>query len=162
MWSATFTEGETISNTQETDQNDEKEIVKITTSAYKAELKQIISGNEIIELQSLIRRMPVSDNVIEKTIRLVNHTRPNNTDGDQLVNKYVAWGAGPRASQYLTLGAKAKAALDGRFAPEFSDVIAVAHSVLRHRIITNFTAEAEGINSDQIIDVLIKQMADDR
>ncbi len=139
-------------------QKDEREIVKITTSAYKAELKQIINANEIIDLQSLIRRMPVADDVIDKTVNLVNQTRPNNEQNDSLVKKYVAWGAGPRASQYLILGAKAKAALDGRFAPEFNDVIANAHPVLRHRIITNFSAEAEGINSDYIITELIKSV----
>ncbi|OGC38772.1 AAA family ATPase [candidate division WOR-3 bacterium RBG_13_43_14] len=138
------------------DLKDEKEIVKITTSAYKAELNRIISASEIIELQSLIRRMPVADEVIDKTVKLVNHTRPNSVQNGTQVKKYVAWGAGPRASQYLILGAKAKAALDGRFAPEFSDVIAVTHPVLRHRIITNFSAEAEGISSDQIIEELIK------
>ena len=138
--------------------SDEKEIVKITTSAYQAELKQVISANEIIGIQSLIRKMPVADEVIDRTVELVNQTRPDLVQPDSTIKKYVAWGAGPRASQYLILGAKAKAALDGRFAPEFSDVIAVAHPVLRHRIITNFSAEAEGINSDHIIENLIKSV----
>ncbi len=135
--------------------DEEREIVKITTSAYKAELKRLIAGKDIIELQSLIRRMPVAEEVIDKTVALVSQTRPSIAINGSPVKKYVAWGAGPRASQYLILGAKAKAALDGRFAPEFSDVIAVCPPVLRHRILTNFTAEAEGINSDNIIKELL-------
>jgi MoxR-like ATPase len=94
--------------------------------------------------------------VIDKTIMLVASTRPNRDLSSAMVKKYVAWGAGPRASQYLILGAKARAALDARYSPNFDDVIQVAHPVLRHRIITNFTAEAEGIKSDNIIEELLK------
>uniref|UniRef100_A0A7C4TCP3 MoxR family ATPase n=1 Tax=candidate division WOR-3 bacterium TaxID=2052148 RepID=A0A7C4TCP3_UNCW3 len=135
---------------------EEIEIVKTTTSAYQAELKKVIGAEEFIELQKTIRRMPVSDEIIERCVKLVNQTRPENVDAPEIVKKFVAWGAGPRASQYLILGAKAKAALDGRYSPNLEDVRYLCHPVLRHRIITNFAAEAEGIRSDQIIDELLK------
>ncbi|MGB9722201.1 MAG: AAA family ATPase, partial [bacterium] len=94
--------------------------------------------------------------IIERTVLLVEKTRPENSSAPETVRKYVAWGAGPRASQYLILGAKAKAAIDGRYSPNLQDVRYVCHPVLRHRIITNFAAEAEGIKSDDIIDELLK------
>ena len=135
-------------------QQEEVEIVKTTTSAYEAKLQTVIGSKDLIALQKLIRRMPVADDVIEGVIRLVNMTRPG-PDAPERVRRFVAWGAGPRASQYLILGAKARAALDGHYAPTFEDVIYVAHSVLRHRIITNFAAEAEGVRSDDIINELL-------
>jgi len=138
------------------EKTEEIEIVKTTTSAYQADLKKVIGAEEFINLQKIIRRMPVSDEIIERTVELVGRTRPENKNAPEIVKKYVAWGAGPRASQYLTLGAKAKAALDGRFSPNLDDVRYVCHPVLRHRIITNFAAEAEGIKSDHIIDELLK------
>ncbi|NOR17996.1 AAA domain-containing protein [candidate division WOR-3 bacterium] len=134
---------------------EEIEIIKTTTSAYEANLEKIVGGKKFLSLQGLVRRMPVSDDIIKKTIILVGLTRPNEKGSPELVKKYVAWGAGPRASQYLILGAKAKAALDARYSPNFDDVKYAAHSVLRHRIITNFAAEAEGIKSDNIIDELL-------
>jgi len=134
---------------------EEIEIIKTTTSAYEANLEKIVGGKKFLSLQGLVRRMPVSDDIIKKTITLVGLTRPNEKGSPELVKKYVAWGAGPRASQYLILGAKAKAALDARYSPNFDDVKYAAHSVLRHRIITNFAAEAEGIRSDNIIDELL-------
>ncbi len=137
--------------------DEEIEVIKTTTSAYEAKLEKIIDAEKFLSLQGLIRRMPVADDVIKKTIRLVGLTRPNKKESPDLVNKYVAWGAGPRASQYLILGAKAKAALDGRYSPNLEDVRSVAHPVLRHRVITNFSAEAEGIKSDDIVDELLKQ-----
>ncbi len=138
------------------DRKEETEIVKATTSAYQADLKKVIGAQEFVSMQKLIRKMPVSDEIIEKVVDLVGRTRPDRGEVPEIVKKYVAWGAGPRASQYLILGAKAKAALDSRFSPNLEDVRYVVHSVLRHRILTNFTAEAEGIKSDQIIDELIK------
>ncbi len=135
---------------------EEIEIVKTTTSAYEAELKKVIGADEFLELQKTIRRMPVADEIIEKSVRLITRTRPETAGAPDVIKRYVAWGAGPRASQYLILGAKAKAALQGRFSPNIEDVRYVAHPVLRHRIITNFTAEAEGIKSDNIIDELLK------
>lgn len=134
---------------------EEIEILKTTTTAYEAKLKKIIGAQEFLDLQKLIRKMPVSDEVMQKTIQLVALTRPRQKTSPEFIEKYVAWGAGPRASQYLVLGAKARAALDGRFSPNFDDVRGVAHSVLRHRVITNFTAEAEGVKSDEIIDRLL-------
>ncbi len=138
------------------EKNEEIEIVKTTTSAYQADLKKIIGAEDFINLQKIIRRMPVSDEVLERTVTLVGKTRPENNDAPEIIKKYVSWGAGPRASQYLILGAKAKAALEGRYSPNLEDVKYVCHPVLRHRIITNFAAEAEGIKSDTIIDELLK------
>ncbi len=135
---------------------EEIEIVKTTTSAYKADLKKVINAADFTDLQQIIRRIPVSDELIERTVELVEMTRPENNNAPEMVKKYVAWGAGPRASQYLILGAKARAAMDGRFSPNLEDVRYVCHPVLRHRIITNFAAEAEGIKSDWIIDELLK------
>lgn len=136
---------------------EEVEIVKTTTSAYEACLQKIIDAHKFLSLQKLIRRIPVADDVIEKTINFVSLTRPL-PSAPEITRKYVAWGAGPRASQYLILGAKARAAIDGRYTPNFDDVKFVAHPVLRHRIITNFTAEAEGIKSDSIIDELLNNL----
>lgn len=137
---------------------EEIEIVKTTTSAYEVELKKVIGAEEFINLQKVLRRMPVGDEIIEKSVKFVNQTRPENDNVLEIVKKYVAWGAGPRASQYLILGSKAKAALEGRFSPNIEDVKYVAHPVLRHRIITNFAAEADGIKSDQIINELLKML----
>ncbi len=138
------------------EKNEEIEIVKTTTSAYQADLKKVIGAEDLINLQKIIRRMPVSDEILERTVTLVGKTRPENNDAPEIIKKYVSWGAGPRASQYLILGAKAKAALEGRYSPNLEDVKYVCHPVLRHRIITNFAAEAEGIKSDQIIEELLK------
>jgi MoxR-like ATPase len=133
---------------------EEVEIVRSTTVEKSAKVEKVIQGNEIIEFQNLVRRVPVSDNVIEFAVELVRKTRPANTD-NEFVKKYLEYGAGPRASQYLVLGAKAKAAIDGRFTPDISDVKSVATSVLRHRIVANFNAEAESISTTEIINKLI-------
>lgn len=138
--------------------NEEVEIIKTTTSAYEAHLQKVVSAQEILQLQSLIRRMPVSDDVIGEAIRLVSLTRPKNATSSPRVKQYVAWGAGPRASQYLILGAKAHAALEGRYSPNMKDVKYVAHSVLRHRVLTNFAAEADGVSADMLIDDLIRDL----
>lgn len=137
---------------------EEVEIIKTTTSAYEAHLQKVINAKEILQLQNLIRRMPVSDDIIEQVIRLVSLTRPKNADSSEQVKQYVAWGAGPRASQYLILGAKAHAALEGRYSPNIQDVEYVAHPVLRHRVLTNFAAEADGVTSDAIIDDVLKTL----
>jgi MoxR-like ATPase len=134
---------------------EEVEIVQTTTSGYEVDLKKVLDGSEVLKFQKLIRRMPVADDVIEKVIRLVSLTRPKNSSSPQNIKNYVSWGAGPRASQYLILGAKAVAALDGRYSPNFDDVKSIVRPVLRHRIITNFAAEAEGVRSDDIITELI-------
>ena len=134
---------------------EEFEIVQTTTSAYEVKLKKVLDGSNVLRFQKLIRRMPVADDIIEKVIRLVSLTRPNHATAPQNVRNYVSWGAGPRASQYLILGAKAFAALDGRYSPNIDDIRSIARPVLRHRIITNFAAEAEGVGSDDIITELL-------
>jgi MoxR-like ATPase len=138
---------------------EEAEIIRTTTSAYEPKLNRVIDAQKLISLQTLIRKMPVSDDVVEKTIHLVNMTRPGYAQSLENVRRYVAWGAGPRASQYLILGAKARAALDGRYSPVFDDVKKTCYPVLRHRVITNFTAEAEGIKSDDIINGLLHHIS---
>ena len=137
---------------------DEIEIVKSTTSGPDKSLKSTITKDDILTFQSLVRRVPVADNVVEFAVDLAAKTRPE--DGaPQFISDWLEWGAGPRASQYLILGAKAKAILDGRPTPDISDVIAMAKPVLRHRIITSFNAEADGVNADQVLDQLIQKSA---
>jgi MoxR-like ATPase len=137
---------------------EEIEIVKTTTSAYTFDLKKVIGGEKFFLFQRLIRRMPVADELISKVIRFVSMTRPTSKDAPEIIKRYVAWGAGPRASQYLVLGAKALAALDGRYSPNIDDVRSVAHPVLRHRIITNFAAEADGVKSDGIVAEMLREL----
>lgn len=134
---------------------EEVEIVKSTTIETKAVINQVIGADKIVEFQNLIRRIPVADNVVEYAVNLVRSTRPDYTDSE-LVKKYISYGAGPRASQYLVLGAKSRAGIKGNSSPEIADVKEVAVSVLQHRIVTNFNAEAEGIDSVRIINELIK------
>ncbi|MDP6396108.1 MAG: AAA family ATPase [Candidatus Marinimicrobia bacterium] len=137
---------------------DEIEIVKSTTSGPDKSLKSTITKDDILTFQSLVRRVPVADNVVEFAVDLAAKTRPE--DGaPQFISDWLEWGAGPRASQYLILGSKAKAILDGRPTPDISDVIAMAKPVLRHRIITSFNAEADGVNADQVLDQLIQKSA---
>lgn len=135
--------------------NEEVAIVKSTTSAYQAQLSEILGTEDILYFQELIRRVPVADNVVEYAVRLVNRSRPRVDGSPDYVNQWLNWGAGPRASQYLILGAKTRAVLHGRFTPDIDDVRAVAKPVLRHRLITNFTAEAEGISTLNVIEKLL-------
>jgi MoxR-like ATPase len=135
-------------------QGEEEKIVATTTSAYEARLERVLGASEIIELQRLIRRVPVADHVVRFAVRLARATR-GREDAPEFVKQWVSWGAGPRASQYLVLGAKTRAVLLGRFAPGIEDVKAIAPSVLRHRIVTNFTAEADGVKPDRIITDLL-------
>ncbi len=135
---------------------EEEEIVRSTTSAQDAELSPILTGNQIIELQALVRRVPVADNVTQFAVKLARQTRPNTQEAPQYIRDWISWGAGPRASQYLVLGAKTRAILDGRPTPDIEDVKAVAKPVLRHRLVTNFNAEAEGVSSTDIINKLIE------
>lgn len=130
---------------------EEVDVVKNTTSDNDVEVNKILDANEIIDIQKLVRRIPVTDNVIEYAVMLVSKTRPNTTDATEQVKQYIDWGAGPRASQNLILAAKAHAALQGKFSPDIENVQAVALGVLRHRIIKNYKAEAEGITKDDII-----------
>ena len=134
---------------------EEKAIVKATTSSQKPTLQKVMNAEKILLFQQLVRDVPVSDNVIDYAVRLVSRTRPSSTD-DKMIKQFVSWGAGPRASQYLILGAKARCLLYGRYTPDISDVQAVALPVLRHRLLTNFSAEAEGIKPETIVATLIK------
>jgi len=134
--------------------NEEVEVVKSTTIDEKPIINTLLSSKEINEFQHLIRRIPVADNVIEYAVRLVSKTRPNSEYATDIVNNYVEWGAGPRASQNLILGAKANAAVNGKFSPDIEDVQAIAYAILKHRIVKNYKAEAEGITEKKIIESL--------
>jgi MoxR-like ATPase len=134
--------------------NEEVEVVKSTTHDEKPIINTLLSSKEINEFQHLIRRIPVADNVIEYAVKLVSKTRPNSEYATDIVNNYVAWGAGPRASQNLILGAKANAAVNGKFSPDIEDVQAIAYAILKHRIVKNYKAEAEGITEKKIIESL--------
>jgi len=139
-------------------ENEEREIVKTTTTIQESELQNVLSGAEVIDLQKLVRRVPVSDHVIDYAVRLVRATRPTGNNIPEYVKNWVSWGAGPRASQYLILGAKTKAVLEGRYTPSVEDVKFVAKPVLRHRIVTSFNAEADGVGASEIIDKLIAEI----
>jgi MoxR-like ATPase len=134
--------------------DDELKIIKDTTSSYQPELKKIIGAEEIIEFQDLVRRVPVADNVIEFAVKIVGETRKASS-ASEYIKQWINWGAGPRASQYLILAAKTKAVMDGRFTPNIDDVKSSMIPVLRHRIIPNFNAEAEGITSVEIINQIL-------
>jgi MoxR-like ATPase len=131
-------------------------MVKATTGGKLPELQSIVSADKIKELQEVVRQVPVSDRVIKYAVAIAEATRPNPDKGLDFINDYITWGAGPRASQYLILGAKARAVLQGRFYASCEDIRALAQAVLRHRILLNFSAEAEGITTDQIIGRIIK------
>ncbi|WP_428224590.1 AAA family ATPase [Flavobacterium sp.] len=126
-------------------------VVKSTTADFKVTVNPLFSAQEIIDFQHLIRRIPVTDNVIEYAVTLVSKTRPDNALAPELVKNYIDWGAGPRASQNLILAAKTHAALNGKFSPDIEDVQAVAVGILRHRIVKNYKADAEGISEESII-----------
>jgi MoxR-like ATPase len=133
----------------------EVDIVKNTTSAFSYQVQKILHGNEIREFQALVRKVPVPDNVVEYAVKLVHKTRPNTGMASTDANQYLEWGAGPRASQYLVLGAKCNALFSGKYSPDIEDIQAVASPVLRHRIVRNFKAEAENISVDDIIKKLL-------
>lgn len=135
--------------------DEEIKIVKTTTSPYQPELKHVLGAKEIIEFQDLVRRVPVADNVIQFAVTLVDRTRPKSSNAPAFVNNWIRWGAGPRASQYLILGAKTRAILSGRHTPDIEDVKTLAAPVLRHRIVTSFNAEAEGVSTIDIIEKLV-------
>ncbi|HEY4613616.1 MAG TPA: MoxR family ATPase, partial [Bacteroidota bacterium] len=136
--------------------NDEVAIVKTTTSPYKATLKHVLSGKEIMAYHDLVRRVPVADNVIQYAVALVERSRPHAANALPFVKNWIRWGAGPRASQFLILGAKTRAILSGRHTPDIDDVKAMAAPVLRHRLVTSFNAEAEGVSPLHIIDKLLE------
>ena len=127
----------------------ELEIVRNTTSIYEYEVKKILSGQDIMEYQKLIRKVPIADNVVEYAVGLVNKTRPRTELANDLANEYLEWGAGPRASQYLVIAAKCNALLNGKYSPDIEDIQATVKPILRHRIVRNFKAEAEGITLDK-------------
>lgn len=129
-------------------------VVKGTTGVGKAALNTILTGEEILYFQQLVRKIPVSDNVVEYAVGLVSKTRPNTPRATDNVNDYISWGAGPRASQYLVLGAKCHAAISGKYSPDIEDVQAIAKYVLRHRIVRNYKAEAERITEEHVIEAL--------
>ncbi|MEM9546535.1 MAG: AAA family ATPase [Bacteroidota bacterium] len=126
-------------------------VVKGTTSDKSVSLETILTGNQILFFQQLIRKIPIADNVLEYAVTLATKTRPNTSMATPEVNQYISWGAGPRASQYLVLGAKAHAAISGKYSPDIEDVKAIANYVLRHRVVRNYKAEAEGITEEDII-----------
>ena len=134
---------------------DEVEVVKNTTSDETRSVSKVLTGDEISYFQHLVRRVPVADNVIEYAVSLANKTRPGIVGASALANEYLEWGAGPRASQYLVMGAKCNALLNGKYSPDIADVQAIAKPVLRHRIVRNFKAEAEGISVDSLIEKLV-------
>ncbi|HOO11288.1 MAG TPA: MoxR family ATPase, partial [Cyclobacteriaceae bacterium] len=130
-------------------------IVKNTTADDIQGVDKVLTAGEIIEFQHLVRRVPIADNVVEYAVKLSHLTRPG-TNGSSIANEFLEWGAGPRASQYLVLGAKCNALLQGKYSPDIEDVQAIAKPVLRHRIVRNFKAEAEGITLDGIIEKLVQ------
>lgn len=135
--------------------DEEVQIVKQTTSGIPTTLDTIMNAEDIIKYQDLIRRIPVADNVLEYVVDLVTKTRPNNGQDENNMTQYIEWGAGPRASQFMLLAAKCHAAINGKYSPDIEDVKAVAKPILRHRLVKNYKAEAEGISVDNIIENLM-------
>ena len=140
------------------EKSEEKEIVLTTTSAYEPEIKPIITGEEVLRLQQIVRKVPIAETMVDYAVELSVNTRPTQPDAPDFIRDWVNWGAGPRASQYLVLGAKARAIMHGRYHVSYEDIKAVAKPVLRHRILTNFNAEADGITSLDIISQLLEKI----
>jgi MoxR-like ATPase len=134
---------------------EELQVVRNTTANRKVELKKILNAAEISFFQQLVRNIPIADNVLEYAVSIAAKTRPGTATATDEVNKFLSWGAGPRASQFLVLGAKCHAAISGKYSPDKEDVRAVAESILRHRIVRNYKAEAEGISTEMIISNLL-------
>ncbi|HCN84466.1 MAG TPA: AAA family ATPase [Sphingobacteriaceae bacterium] len=130
---------------------EELQVVKNTTTNREVELKKTLTAEQISYFQQLVRNIPIADNVLEYAVALATKTRPNTATATEDVNKFLSWGAGPRASQYLVLGAKCHAAISGKYSPDIEDVQAVAEPILRHRIVKNYKAEAEGISTESLI-----------
>jgi MoxR-like ATPase len=133
----------------------EVDVVRSTTGRRAEKVVPVMSGSDLLGYQEFVRQIPVADNVIEHAVRLVSRTRPGRGDAPDFVNNYLSYGAGPRASQYLVLGAKALAALEGRLTPDKADVNRVAVPVLRHRIVTNFNAEADSVSAVDVVNRLL-------
>lgn len=134
---------------------EELHVVKLTTGDHSAQVSPVLSGEEIMSYQKLIRRMPVAENVLNYAVNLASKTRPGREKATEEVNKYISWGAGPRASQFLVVGAKVHAALAGKYSPDIEDVQAVALPILRHRIVPNYKAEADGVTVETLISNLV-------
>jgi MoxR-like ATPase len=141
---------------------EEYRIAETTTATFNTTVQEVLSGEDILRLQQLVRRVPVAPHVIHYALRLTRATRVHEGETPAFVNEWVSWGSGPRGMQYLLLGAKARAVLQGRFFATTEDVKAVAHPVLRHRVITNFNAESAGISSDKVIDRLLAEVPERR
>ena len=135
--------------------DEEIKIVKQTTSDYFSSVQKIMNAEEIVSYQNILRKIPVNDNVIEYAVGLVAKTRPTTEMASEKIKEYISWGAGPRASQFMLLGAKCHAVINGKYSPDIEDVKAVAKPILRHRIVRNYKAEAEGISVDNIIDSIL-------
>ncbi len=133
---------------------EEVQVVKTTTADIRKDLEVVLTAQDIIFFQKLIRKIPVPDNVIEYAVRLASRTRPTSPDAHPLAKEYISWGAGPRASQYLILGAKCNAAINGKYSPDIEDVNSIANDVLRHRVVRNYKAEAEGVSIENIVEKL--------
>ena len=136
--------------------DEEVQVVKSTTMGMEAHVEPVLTPEEIAYFQQLVRRVPVPDHVYEYAVALSTKTRPGTSSAHEWANRFLSWGAGPRASQYLIIGAKANALLSGKYSPDIEDVKKVAVPILRHRIIRNYTAEAEGVGIEQIINELMK------
>ncbi len=134
---------------------EELQVIKSTTSDRNVILNKVLDAEQIISYQQLIRKIPVTDNVMEYAVRLVAKTRPNTLMATESVNKFISWGAGPRASQFLVVGAKCHAAINGKYSPDIEDVKAVAEPILRHRLVKTYQADAEGISIEQLIQELL-------
>ena len=140
------------------EKSEEKEIVMTTTSAYEPNIEPVITGEEVLRLQQIVRKVPIAEAMVDYAVELSLNTRPTHPDAPDFIRDWVNWGAGPRASQYLVLGAKARAIMHGRYHVSYEDIRAVAKPVLRHRILTNFNAEADGISSLDIISQLLEKV----
>jgi MoxR-like ATPase len=135
---------------------EEERIVAATTGDRSVDIKPMLTAEQLSELQHLVRRLPAPPSVVSYAVKLARSTRPDADEATPMVKKYVSWGAGPRASQYLILGAKARAAMDGRAVPDLEDVNAMAGPVLSHRVVVNFQAEAEGISAEKLVAVPVR------
>ena len=138
--------------------DEEVKVVQTTTSQYEAKIEKILNAEEIIEFQDLVRKVPVAENVIDFAVKTANRTRPTNGNSPQFIKDWITWGAGPRASQYMILAAKTRAVIQGRYTPNIDDVRIAMLPVLRHRIITNFSAEADGIKAIDVIEKLSEEV----
>ncbi len=140
---------------------EEKRIARETTGALRETIHAVLSGQQVIDYQELVRRIPVPDHIYDYAVEIVRKTRPNSADAPDWIKEYVGWGAGPRAVQYLILGAKARAALHGSYMARMEDIEAAASPVLGHRVLTNFAAESQGMTSDKVVERLIEEMRED-